>query len=386
MSEASDYIIESSDSIQQSTPQPTTTISLPDSVVCELAREFPDVPLSYAVDAVFRAGFASVMCAKELFGANLPANMPNEPAQCPVERGIAGEAIVRAALEGDFIVENTAKKAWSADLHVFHGETKIICEVKNYTNVVPSSEVTKFMRDITTTPCDGALFVSIGSPITSLPCWKFTVVNDTAMRSIPIVFITSNVPGQILTAAHMLKYWIESTAQTSSQMTPDLEIGVECVSKGRYALSRAIAGVYKLFDNVSEQFHASEMMLRRGIDTAKAETPTAIAAHKLMSVPAVAAYSSQTQHNMHLCIAKIENIGIISSADPFAKKVAWRTTKTHLSADNGYAFKLLKGGPILQIPRVMLTSGQIADLLQTATIDPTTVSIPVDENTHNFIG
>ena len=88
-----------------------------------------------------------------------------------VLQGQYGENLVESLIEHhfpDYTVEDTTKSAAASDYHLLtdNGD-KIMIEVKNYKNTVPTSEVNKFIRDISQTACKVGIFISLNTGISN---------------------------------------------------------------------------------------------------------------------------------------------------------------------------------------------------------------------------
>lgn len=84
------------------------------------------------------------------------------------KRGQTGEDQVFRILETglpDFKIKKYSQQKWSGDIIVERSwktrTVKILIEVKNYTNTIPSTEIQKFKRDIELMKCESGLIISL---------------------------------------------------------------------------------------------------------------------------------------------------------------------------------------------------------------------------------
>lgn len=131
-----------------------------------------------------------------------------------VDIGASGEKMVREILQREYSVETVSGKAYSGDIMIFRprkygqGSVNIMIEVKNYRNMVPSTEVEKFQRDASVMPnIHAAMMISLGSPIAGHSSMDITDL--THGRSIPLLYLSSDSPEVILAAAKLLHLHVD---------------------------------------------------------------------------------------------------------------------------------------------------------------------------------
>lgn len=116
--------------------------------------------------------------------------------------GINTEGSTKKGKSAELILKNklqTAIPEWkftdtsgtnsSGDILAEQGTDKIVIEVKNYTNSVPTKELTKFYRDLDTMTPNAALFISISSGITGMGNYECEYRMCGGKR-IPIIFVS----------------------------------------------------------------------------------------------------------------------------------------------------------------------------------------------------
>jgi hypothetical protein len=102
----------------------------------------------------------------------------------PVEKGSLLTNKVQSFLN-NYNVKDVSKIHYNGDLRL---NDIVMIECKNYKNVVPTEEVTKFHRDLDMRAVKGGLFVSTSS-ITSYGNFKMTYYNKNNVDLIPVAYI-----------------------------------------------------------------------------------------------------------------------------------------------------------------------------------------------------
>jgi CII-binding regulator of phage lambda lysogenization HflD len=128
--------------------------------------------------------------------------------------GASGEEYISSVLEADsgtgakYKVENVARVGHQGDLLLSRSgsekkmdTTKLMIEVKNYTQSVPGAEVDKFTKDLRTQGnISGGLFVSLRSKISGFEK-DFVFQNLYVDRSIPVIFLSRTTDPVIIRLA-----------------------------------------------------------------------------------------------------------------------------------------------------------------------------------------
>lgn len=132
---------------------------------------------------------------------------PNkERVKSSAKLGVAGEAKVLKYLQDSFEVENVAQRGFSGDLILkrSHSMTRVLVEIKNYSQPVPGAEVEKFRRDLQhNLGMHAGLFISLNSNITGVP-EPFRFIESWEDRHIPVIFLQSNSAEIIKASANIL--------------------------------------------------------------------------------------------------------------------------------------------------------------------------------------
>ncbi len=114
-------------------------------------------------------------------------------------RGQVGEQYVHEVLSRKYAVRNNAKTARAGDLQLYIDDVKVLVEVKNYSRVVPSAELEKFTRDMSSGLYYGGVFISLNTEIVGQRRGLYyEQCGDTLL---PTVYISSDNDEIILMAA-----------------------------------------------------------------------------------------------------------------------------------------------------------------------------------------
>jgi hypothetical protein len=108
------------------------------------------------------------------------------------KKGKSAEMILRNKLQTsipEWKFTDTSGTNSSGDIIAEKGQDRIVVEVKNYTNSVPSKEITKFYRDLDTMTPNAALFISISSGITGMGNYECEY-RMCGSKRIPIIFVS----------------------------------------------------------------------------------------------------------------------------------------------------------------------------------------------------
>jgi hypothetical protein len=140
--------------------------------------------------------------------------------ETPQSLGDIGEDYVEKILATQYNVSDVSRKPHSGDMIItrpnnLDGDnlviynSKMLVEVKNYTNTVPSREVDKFLEDLRTNKdIVGGLFISLNSDIVGVRSFEFQ--NVFLERHVPILYVSSNIESIILLAATILWEFIDN--------------------------------------------------------------------------------------------------------------------------------------------------------------------------------
>jgi hypothetical protein len=102
-------------------------------------------------------------------------------------------------LSRKYAVRNNSKTARAGDLQLYIDDVKVLVEVKNYTRVVPSAELEKFTRDMSSGLYYGGVFISLNTEIVGQRRGLYyEQCGDTLL---PITYISSDNDEVILMAA-----------------------------------------------------------------------------------------------------------------------------------------------------------------------------------------
>lgn len=143
----------------------------------------------------------------------------NGASNIPTFKGQAGEAFIEATLRSKFSnVTNVAKESKSGDLTLFVEHNKIIVEVKNYSNNVPTMGVDKFRRDLGTTNAAGGVFISLRTPITNVTSDFAIRFEYSGIKTVPCAYIVSDDEHAIIVAVNVISQMITSTNYINTEL------------------------------------------------------------------------------------------------------------------------------------------------------------------------
>lgn len=126
-------------------------------------------------------------------------------------KGAYGEKYVKEILGKEFNVKAVSKTSKTGDilLRTAGSSHDIMVEVKYYKNSVPSAEVEKFYRDLSSCRAHGGVFISLGSSINTIGDFviKYEFIDSVP---IPVVFINSTDEMLIINAIRIIDQMIMS--------------------------------------------------------------------------------------------------------------------------------------------------------------------------------
>jgi hypothetical protein len=191
----------------------------------------------------------------------------------PVHKGTVGEEIVYDALK-HYKLSDTSKSSYSGDMQIEHGNIKMMIEVKNYKDKVPTKEVTKFYRDIETSHCDCAMFISLNSEITKKGVFEIEIL-DRGGKRIPCTFIACPTKDYIeqmakvcfgLTSINIIEdmkkveklvHKVKSTVGRFTMIENQLCVARESLSKSIVYLSKEIMTINEYIDEILMKISSS---------------------------------------------------------------------------------------------------------------------------------
>lgn len=193
--------------------------------------------------------------------------------------GQIGENFIESILKKHFpSVKNVASTSKSGDLSLFIDQQKIVVEVKNYTNNVPSNGVEKFQRDLATTNASGGLFISLRTPITGVTANYTLRFEYAGTKTIPCAYIVSSDEYAIVVAVNMVSQLINAstylTTMNKDRLTSDICIlsdKLDDLSRARNSMQVNIGDITNRLVKNSCEITAVEGSLRSIIDDIKTE-------------------------------------------------------------------------------------------------------------------
>lgn len=210
----------------------------------------------------------------EIFNKFHLDKMP-ESQNLPVVKGQIGEEHVIEILNKKFNVVNTAKLSKNGDMVINLNQHKIICEVKNYNNPIPTLQIDKFRRDLHSINACGGIFISLKTPITGITDSFSIRYEKTDTRTIPCAYIVSDEPNSILMAVDMVFQIIQTFDYINSEVQSRDKIAsgifnitenLESISRARNDLQNNISNIHKEFLKTSTNLAIAENNMRENIN------------------------------------------------------------------------------------------------------------------------
>jgi hypothetical protein len=194
----------------------------------------------------------------------------------PVEKGQIGEEFVESILREAFSdLQNTTKTPRSGDITLWSAGRKVVVEVKNYSNPVPTSGVEKFRRDLSTNGAFAGVFISMQSPIAGVTNDFKLTLESVDGRTVPTAYIVSTDRAQIVTSVNMVLYFACTIINTvRDSYSRDVILGtvrsmsahIDELARSRSSIQREIAGAAELAIKNASSIMAAEVKLRSDVE------------------------------------------------------------------------------------------------------------------------
>lgn len=319
----------------------------------------------------------------------------------PVYRGQVGEDFVEDILDRTFGgVTNMTKSAKSGDLTVMIKHRKIIAEVKNYTNPVPSSQVDKFQRDLHTTGACGGLFISLKTAITGVTT-SFTVrFEHVDNKTIPCAYLVSSDESMIITATNMISSYITNLEYLNAELYSKDKIisnvyeiadHLDGVTKLRHELQNTVNDVTNQLMKASTGLTLIESGIRKNVDNVRGELfHTQIADIE----PAIIELEKNQYFAKHSAQVKKYVGGVMSCVHTTLHKHdingnTWKmSAKKCASTLGGVSFTFSVSAITVNIPRAKINGNMILEALNKFSkkvIVNDNLCIDLDESTYDWI-
>jgi len=314
-----------------------------------------------------------------------------QPLVTPTVLGQIGEQHVEEILREKFpSTINTSKASHRGDISLLIEHRKVIVEVKNYTNAVPTLGVEKFQRDLVTGGAAAGVFVSLRTPITSVTD-SFVIRREYAEgRSVPCAYLVSEDSAAIVLAVNMVTQLVAAHTQSQTELYSRDNIlgGVHGISEVLSDMARSRNQLHvSMGDAMTQIFKATaglaahEESARKITDTLKRELfHTEIAVGGTESPCAgsqwYAKYSTITREHIAKLVAIIE-----SNANELIP-ASWKLSGTRCMHGSGIGFHMYSGRVEVVVPRSRITIDIMH--LQISTT-PSHVSVVLDANSYDAI-
>jgi hypothetical protein len=317
-----------------------------------------------------------------------------------VVKGQIGEAHVESILRKHFgnNVENVTKTSKSGDLTLNFMHKKLIVEVKNYKNDVPSSEVEKFQRDLATTNASCGVFISLNSQISTIREDFIIRYENIESRVVPAIYMVSNEEKAIVSAVNIVSQLVKATDVLINdiysrdkvlELTYEASEALDNFARSRNDLQTNIGAVTTILNKTTVGFIGAEVTLRKAVDGIKSELygNKVIAGGEieteLSRILDEKGYKPQTR----LHIAKIVSAVEFTIPKHNLTISSWKNSaRKYTHIQSGISLNFLQSKVQVNIPRNKVSWNNIQELLTTkkASVDDN-VNADLDEQTVTII-
>lgn len=337
------------------------------SVLSETARAWVAAASPVQIAWALELGSRTADTVIDAIGAKIAVHR----APISTAKGQIGEEQVASILRRRFTVKNVSRDPKSGDMSLTIDGHHIMVEVKNYATSVPTLQVEKFQRDLSTTPVSAGLFVSLASPIAGITRDFVIRHENTGTKVIPCAYIVAPNDGQLISAISMLIWFASATDQIAAGMSRDaicdqicgLEEVVKMSSSSREIYQAALMQFIAQVQRASSGFASAETALRRTIDVVRNEVVrphmTCVRADVIERISTnISNYARQTEEIRDL-IARV--IGAIPFDDDFATNIGMTKTKCTLGRVSiEFAVRTVR----VSFPRAIASVEEYAALLE----------------------
>lgn len=277
--------------------------------------------------------------------------------------GQIGEAHIEKILRAKYPnVTNTAQTSKSGDLSLYIEHSKIIIEVKNYRNPVPTLSVEKFQRDIETANAAGGVFISMQSPIAAITD-TFELKFETSYNGTPIpcAYVVSSDENTIITAVNIIARLISATKYLTAELynrdkiancINSISSALDGVSKSRNDLHGACGDLVSKLLKISSGIAVAESDLRGEISACREELYHSECANTQYQLEQCYQYNRQsgaTKQHINDIIAIISQDDISNIAPSTSS--TWKLSNTRFIHSSGVGFQLYATRVDVIIPR-----------------------------------
>lgn len=294
----------------------------------------------------------------------------------PVVRGQVGEEFVESILRRRFgEISNVTKTPKSGDLGMWFENRRLMIEVKNYSNPVPSSNVEKFRRDLSVTGVACAVFISLRTAISGVT-GDFRILLETIDgRIVPCAYIVSDNEHMIITAVNIVLQLVTSLSFVKHEVysrdvvlakVKDITEHLDELANARNTWQKDLADSISKLMKSSSAVLVPESKIRTSVDAILSELFHTVnlsvdqAIVDLSTVPSFAKLKSTQQ----LQVRYIMNIVQKSIHRDDINGSVWKVTKQKCAnATCGIAIIFLAKRLQVQFPRGSIPGEKIIELM-----------------------
>lgn len=275
-------------------------------------------------------------------------------------KGSFGENYIYDMLSREFSnVVVVAKTAASGDIHIRDGGALLIVEVKNYGHIVPTSEVTKFTRDIINTKSNAAMMISLCTPIIGFNKTSIVCENHNS-QIVPCAYVLSSDEAVIISTARLLLQMSQILSSINldqvdnNQFIQNIIKDVDKFSKVRKQIQSELMNAVDKLINFSTDAARLEHTINYELSRLTPDLVT-ISANVIENISKIPNYNSL---DLDLKYAVTEIIKRISNT-----KSVWKCGQKKCEHSTSHIQLVFNISPIIQIPRKIIHMPRLFELI-----------------------
>lgn len=303
-------------------------------------------------------------------------NLPDPISDLPVARGQVGEEFVECILQRRFgEITNVTKTPKSGDLGMWFQNRKLMIEVKNYSNPVPSHNVDKFRRDLSVTGVSCAVFISLRTAISGITD-DFRILLETIDgRVIPCAYIVSDNEHMIITAVNIVLQLVTSLSFIKHEVyardvvlarVKDITEHIDELANARNTWQKDLTDSIAKLMKSSSAVLVPEAKIRASVDAILSELFHTVnlsidqAVVDLSAVPSFAKLKPAQQSQVHMLMTTVQK----SIHRDDLNGSVWKVTKQKCANTTcGIAIIFLAKRLQIQFPRMSISGEKILELM-----------------------
>lgn len=242
------------------------------SKMCEIVLEQLEVKVKQEnMRSIIREEMLNINNRIELLDARLNTKKT-------ADLGKMGEEYVYEVVSRRYNVENVSKTGGRGDMIL---DGRILLEVKNYSSVVPTKEVTKYISDVSSTSLSGGLMLSLNTDITGKGGFKIEW-QSRGKGEVPLLYVRSSDERVILSSLEMLNALIEWSERRL--LTADDNI-YETLSMLERRMKELSDSMSPLIEMINRQRRESNMNYEKLLSEVESRRVEILSSYKLCMIP-----------------------------------------------------------------------------------------------------